>query len=317
MDFKRLLAVLLMLSMVLLAGCSKTSESPGKGAVADEGTSDIGDSNRYDSEGASSQETKQNGQSTQNEYSYSSEKDSSQETPLTENQKLIRKLRLTAETEALGELLSQLEQKVKALGGYMESREVNNNDAYNRQAELIIRVPAASLDQFTEAVEENVNVTSISETTENITLSYVAEESRVKALETEQTRLLELLEKANNMTEILQIEDRLTEVRTELEKVTSQLRLYDNQVAYGTVYLSLLEVKVYTEDVPEGFWERIGMGLAGSVKTLITGFKELLIFLTVTLPYLAVFATVGGSVLFIVKRRKKKKITKANKEDKE
>lgn len=293
MNFKRLLAVFLMLSMLLLAGCGAKSKAADKEVAMDKDNSVMGESGSSDAK-----------------------EESRQETTLTENQKLIRKLRLTAETEALDKLLSKVEQKVKDLGGYMESREVNNDNAYDRWAELIIRVPAESLDQFSEAVEENANVTSSTETTENITLSYVAAESRVKALETEQTRLLELLAKANNMTEILQIEERLTVVRTELESMTSQLRLYDNQVDYGTINLSLSEVKEYTEEVPDGFWQRIGTGLAGSIKNLITGFKELLIFIVVALPYLALFAAVGGSVLFIVKH-KKVKIAKANKEDKE
>ena len=76
-----------------------------------------------------------------------------------------------------------------------------------------------------------------------INLSSIPRKKILKALETEQTRLLELLSKADNMTEILQIEERLTKVRTELEQVTSQLRLYDNQVSYGTIYLTLREVK--------------------------------------------------------------------------
>ena len=186
---------------------------------------------------------------------------------LPENQKLIRKVWLTAETEALDTLLSHVEQKVAALGGYMEAREQHNYSARNRRAELTIRIPAEKLDQFTETVKENANVTSASENTENITLSYVAVESRMKALETEHTRLLELLAKAENMTEILQIEERLTKVRTELEQVTSQLRIYDNQVSYGTVYLTIHEVKEYTEEAPEGFFARIGKGFMKSLKS--------------------------------------------------
>jgi hypothetical protein len=138
----------------------------------------------------------------------------------------------------------------------------------------------------------------------------------MKALETEQTRLLELLSKSDNMTEILQIEERLTKVRTELEEVTSQLRLYDNQVDYGTIYLSLREVKEYTEEDPEGFWARVGNGLTQSIEGIGNGVTELLIFLLVASPYLAIIALVIGGVTWVVKRRKKKAAKQAKEEQK-
>lgn len=293
MNFKRLFAILLALSMLLLAGCGAKSEMAGNGGTADMSSPESG------------------------ELGYETEVVPDQGMQLPENQKLIRRIWLTAETEALDTLLSHVEQKVAALGGYMEAREIHNYNANNRMADLTIRIPAEKLDQFTDLVEEKANVTSTTETTENITLSYVAVESRMKALETEQTRLLELLAEAENMTEILQIEERLTKVRTELEQVTSQLRLYDNQVSYGTIHLTLHEVKEYTEEEPEGFFERIGNGLMNSIKSLGTGFKELLIFLIVALPYLAVIALIILLIVLHVKRRRKKNAAKKAKKETE
>lgn len=48
----------------------------------------------------------------------------------------------------------------------------------------------------------------------------------------------------------------------------SQLRLYDNQVAYSTVHLSLYEVKKYTPTEPESVGSRIKNGLADSITAL-------------------------------------------------
>ena len=288
---KQLLAIFLAVAVLFVAGCGAKSMEGGNGAAMDMVDSSITESGKYEPE--------QPGQGA-----------------LTQDQKLIRKLWLTAETEDLDTLLAQVEQKIGALGGYVESREIRKYNAYNRHGDLVIRVPAESLGQFADIVEENANVTSTTETSENITLSYVAVESRMKALETEQTRLLELLAKADNMTEILQIEERLTKVRTELEEVTSQLRLYDNQVDYGTIYLSLREVKEYTEEDPEGFWARVGNGLTQSIEGIGNGVTELLIFLLVASPYLAIIALVIGGVTWVVKRRKKKAAKQAKEEQK-
>ena len=230
-----------------------------------------------------------------------------------ENQKLIRTLYVDAETENMDELLTKVDARISELGGYVEAREVTNDSIYaqysNRYASLTIRIPAENVDAFVGHVSEASNITSNRETTEDVTLQYVAVESRIKALETEEARLLELLAKAENMNDLLQIEARLTEVRMELEQVTSQLRVYDNRVNYGTIHLNLREVEEYTEPEPETFWQRITTGLGDSLESLGNGFVNVLAFLIIALPYVLVFVA-PGIVIWIVVRRKKKKAQK-------
>lgn len=241
------------------------------------------------------------------------------------NQKLIRTVSLTAETEDMNTLLTAVEQRVTELEGYVEIREVYNGSSYasyrSRYAELTVRIPAEKLDQFVQHMEGASNIISNRETAEDVTLDYVATQSRITALETEQTRLLELLAKAENMEDLLLIEARLTEVRTELERVTSQLRVYDNLVDYGTVHLSINEVKQYTVvEEPETVWERISTGFVESLKDLGNGITEIFIFLIVALPYLVVIGLgVTALILWIKvlrkKKRKQKNIPEAPKED--
>lgn len=231
---------------------------------------------------------------------------------LPQNQKLVRKIWLDAETEDLDALLSQVDQKIVELSGYVEEREVYNGSSYNasyryRHASLTIRIPVEQLDSFISHVSEASNITSTNETTENITLSYVATQSRITALETEQTRLLELLAQAETMEDLLKIESRLTDVRTELEEVTSQLRLYDNMVDYGTLYLNLSEVREYTvTEEPETVWQRIGSGFMQSLKDLGKFFTELFVFVVVGLPYFVIIGVVVIAVILLIKFRKKK-----------
>ena len=232
-------------------------------------------------------------------------------TSLPEGKKMVRKLWLDAETEDLDTLLTQVDQRIEELNGYVEEREVYNgsprsNRTY-RYANITIRVPADKMNDFVSQVSENANVTSTNETAENITLSYVATESRVKALETEQSRLLELLAKAENMDDLLQIEKRLTDVRTELEEVTSQLRVYDNLVDYCTIYLELTEVKEYTPvEEPETVWQRMGEGFKESLESLGNFAESLLIFLVCALPWLILPALILIILLIVHKRRQRK-----------
>ena len=238
---------------------------------------------------------------------------SPQESAAPVNQKLIRTVRLEAETEDMDALLDSVYQRVTELGGYVENRNIYNGSSYygsnRRSGDLTIRIPADRLDSFVQHVSDVSNITSNRETTEDVTLQYVATESRIIALETEQTRLLELLAKAEDMGDLLMIESRLTEVRAELEQVKSQLRLFDNLVSYGTIHLSISEVREYTvvEEEPETVWERISTGFVKSLKGLWKGVTEIFVFLVVALPYLLVFGLLITGVVLLVRLRRKKK----------
>ena len=234
------------------------------------------------------------------------------ENGITSNQKLVRKVWLDVETEDLDALLGQADQRISELSGYVEEREVYNGSNYNnsrryRYANLTIRIPADQLDRFVDQISEVSNITSTNETTEDITLSYVDTQSRIAALETEQSRLMELLAKAETMDDLLKIESKLTDVRTELEKVTSQLRLYDNMVDYGTLYLNVSEVVEFTvTEEPETVWDRIGSGFMESLRDLGDFFTELFVFIVVGLPYLVIIGIVVTAMILLIKFRKKK-----------
>lgn len=298
--FSFLMVILLLISM--LAGCGASSKYDEAGSAADNGYY----ANRAEIDPVATE-------------GVASEKESVEtQTPV--NQKLIRRIYIDTETEELDPLLSQVEKKIAELGGYVESRQLNNNHRYRngRYAELTVRIPAERLDQFVDHVTEGSNITSLRETTDDITLSYVATESRIAALETQEARLLELLAKAENMSDLLEIESKLTDVRTELSQVKSTLKVYDNQVNYGTIYLTVNEVKEYTEtEEPEGFFARLWSGFVNSIKGVWSLFKELIIFLITVLPYLAfiglIVAIIVLSIRLSIRRRRKKKSANENK----
>lgn len=230
------------------------------------------------------------------------------------DRKLIRKISLSTETEDMDTLLAAIDSKVAALGGYMEKREVYTGSRYysydtSRNATLVVRIPKDQLDEFVSHVGNESNVTSSSESSDDVTLSYVAVQSRMTALQKEEQRLLSLIDGAANLTELLELEKRLTEVRTELENVTSQLLLYDNLVDYGTVDISIHEVQKLTPVKEPGFWSRIGSGFMNSLRNLWNFLKEFAIFLVVAIPYLIPFAVIALVIVFCIRRsiRKRKK----------
>lgn len=225
---------------------------------------------------------------------------------LPEGRKWIVTIDMNVETDDLDTLMTDLNQTITGLGGYVENQSMHNGSTYSarryRSASLTVRIPAEKADQFTGDLSVMANVVSRNLRREDITLQYVATSSRVTALETEEARLLELLSEAENMTDLLEIEARLTDVRYELENHASQLRLYDNQIDYATIYLYIDEVQEYTPVEEPTFLERIKTTFADALEGLGDGAVNVAVFFIGNSPYLLVF----GILIFVVIKAAKK-----------
>lgn len=225
--------------------------------------------------------------------------------------KLIKNVDMNVETREYDKLLTAVESKVTELGGYIESLDAYNGSSYysyrsTRNANMTIRIPKDRLDEFLNTVSDLGNVTSRSENVQDVTLTYVDLQSHRDALQTEQERLLQLLEQAESIEDIITIEQRLSDVRYQLESMESQLRSYDNQVDYSTVYLYIDEVEVYTPVEEETTWERISAGFMDSLKSIGEGIKEAAIWFVINIPYLVIWAIVIVVIVLILKKIKKR-----------
>lgn len=218
--------------------------------------------------------------------------------------KLIRTIDLQVETQEFDALVEQIEDQIAELGGYIESSSISgkrmSEDGRSRSASLTVRIPNQKLDAFVSEVSEQGNVTRKSETTEDVTLQYTDVESRKKALETEQERLWVILEKADTLESVIALEERLSEIRYQLESYESRLRLYDNQVDYGTVNLSVSEVRVLTTVESDGIGTRIQKGFRQNVTNLYEFLVDLVVWFVTSLPILVplgIVAVVLGGLL--------------------
>lgn len=223
--------------------------------------------------------------------------------------KLIKTVNIFAETEDFDTLVPGLQKQVEVLGGYIESISVYDVNSYyvedqrvkQRCANLTARVPKEKLDGFLAQVGEQTNVTSRSENVEDVTLQYVDLESRKKALLTEQERLLELMGKAESVEDIIAIEERLSEVRYQLESMESQLRTYDNQIDYSTVYLSIEEVRKYSAPQTATVWQRIQSGFIKSLEDIGLSIQNYAIGFVIDIPYI-VLGLLAVVVIFFILR---------------
>ena len=295
MKVRKLLALLLSLSLLLaLAGCGAKSEMA------------------YDA--AAPQEAAGTYMMAETMAANSLTEDTAASAQVPENRKWIVTVDMSAETEDMDVLIDGLQEHIDSLGGYVQNQRISNGSYRSnyryRSAYLTVRIPAESVDSFTEKVSGMANVTHSSKDLEDITLSYVATESRMKALQTEEERLLVLMEQAETMSDLLEIEARLTDVRYELESVTSQLRSYDNLVSFATIYLNIEEVKEYTPVAEKTRWEKITEGFVKSLKGVWNGFLDFVVWFVVNIPYILVFGAIIFVVIWFIRKAAKKKKAK-------
>lgn len=240
-------------------------------------------------------------------YSLSESPDTSLELPA--DRKLIRTVRISAETDDLNTVMTQLEEKLSQVGGYLQQKEIYQGSAYRgtlrRNANLIIRVPAKDLNAFLEHLSGTTHVVSSNESVDDVTLQYIDVDSHLKALKIEEERLLAMMEKAENLSDLLAIEDRLTQVQQRIQSVGSQLKALDSQIEYATVHLSVSEVVEYTPVEEKSPWQEIGEGFVDSISDIGEGFVDLFVFLVANSPYLVLLGGVAVVVILIVRRSSK------------
>lgn len=248
------------------------------------------------------------------------------ETVRPQDRKLITTVTIQAESREYDDFMSWIESRVAGAGGYIESSDMYAYSERERSCDLTLRVPSDKLNGFLQEMGETCNILQRSVTEEDVTLNYVDAESYRDALLVEQERLLELLEKADNLTDIMNIEDRLTTVRYQLQNYESTLRVYDNQIDYSTVHLSVVEVAELTEPEPESWGSRALRGMKENAKDIAIFFQELGLFIVTHIPTLLLLGVIVLIILLATtkyrrearaRRRQQKELIRAMREQKQ
>lgn len=230
---------------------------------------------------------------------------------VTSQRKVIRTAYLNLQTLDFNGFVQALEQKMVEAGAYLQYANVYGGSSSGRKSgEYTIRVPESTLDMFLEGMEGIATVTNKTLGEQDVTLNYMDMENRIKTLEIEQERLLALLEKAEDLESIILLEERLSQVRYNLENYQSSLRTYDDKITYSTVQISVYEVTRVTEKAPKTVWERIQSGLANTMYDISEGAKDFVVWIVVNAPYLVFWAIILGSFIFVIKKKRTKRLEK-------
>ena len=230
---------------------------------------------------------------------------SAHSTVSSDSRKIIKQASVNIETKNSEELIKKINDNVKSANGYVSSLEENNYNEYKRIS-TTVNVPPEKLDEFLEFLSENGTITEKSVVTSDITDSYTETASKIKAYETEEKALLGILEKCDNVQDTITVQNRLSEVRSELEAMKSQKKLYDSQISYSEITISVVQVERESK-VVKGFGSEVSEKFSESLYNLGQFFRNLAVFLLGASPYILVLTAVIVLAVIVIKRKKKSK----------
>lgn len=155
-----------------------------------------------------------------------------------------------------------------------------------------IRVPSKNYDSFVSALDGVGKITSKSSSIDNISQQYYDTTTQIEALKIQEKNLLAMLEQCTTIEEMITVQDRLTSVQYDINRLQTNKRYMDVDVAYSYVNISIEEVMEFRVDEEPVKKNTFADRLANTLKSTYSGFLmflEIVLFLFIRMfPYLAI-----------------------------
>lgn len=183
-------------------------------------------------------------------------------------------------------------------GGYVQDS--NSSPASQYQGEsafATLRVPADKLNSVTEEVLALGSFVSSSQSETDVTLQLTDVEARIASLTTSIDRLTSLMTNATNTTDLLAAESALTQRQGELESLVGQRDYLANQVDLATLSVSVIQTSD-AAPTSQSFWD----GLSRGWQSVINVGSVLVVALGFLLPWLLILAgiaLVSGGIVWL------------------
>ena len=157
------------------------------------------------------------------------------------------------------------------------------------------------------------NVTAMTQEMQDVSDSYYDVQTRLDTQRKKLERLQTMFAAAEDVSDLIEIESAIADAQYYIDRYTSQLKTYDGKVEYSTVSASVREVRS-TEMKEVTLGQRIAEGLRNSLDAGTEFLEDMVIFLVSALPWLIAAAVVFVIVRMIVRKAKKNKTGKKEKQ---
>ncbi len=247
-----------------------------------------------------------------------SNEDSLVATPGVADRKIIKTYEITAETREFDAALTELNTRLSAVGGYVETGSTSDSGLGNkgnssRFASYTLRIPADKTEEFMSGLGELLHITRNYSTVDDVSDTYYSVEATLEELIAERDSLLAIqasLDAKEDYSFWLTVQERLSAVKQQIAVYQRQLMNYDSKVAYSTVHLSLCEVKDLTDTEEPGFWIELGDAFVGGFEVFLSVLQGLALAAASLFPFLLIIGAAVAIILVASSRARKKKRAK-------
>lgn len=181
-------------------------------------------------------------------------------------------------------------------GGYLADSDADLEGT--KEVHVTLRVPATDFDEAMDDLAKLGKVQARKVGSDDVTDQVVDLQGRLKNAEASADRLRELLAKAENVQNVITIEDRLTQRETEIEQLTGQLEVVQDQVKLATITVTLTEKDEAS----------VNKDLPGPLEALRSGgvaFVNVVLAVVVGLAFALPFLLTAGLALWLFRRWRK------------
>lgn len=237
-----------------------------------------------------------------------------QSVPLPKNV-LVKKGSISLIITNAKEAEAKIIQLLQTYGGYVEAKE---SHAYVKHGELLtgsevhsivfrIKVDAKKFDEFIEKVKEIGSYTHEEISIEDVTFQYADLSARLSNQRKLEESLLKHLDDLNkDYKVILEIEKELSRVREQIEQLTSQMRILENQIAYSTLVIRLEVKPEWVPPEDRDFAGQVYQTLVESLSAMATVVKTLAILFIAALPWLVIIGVIAFLIISFIRGKLKK-----------
>ncbi|WP_052703113.1 DUF4349 domain-containing protein [Paenibacillus beijingensis] len=316
-------AVLLLIALTLLAGCSAENSGSADTAGSSAAVTSSADKDMFQAaspaeegkaESASSPEAPAlSDQASTGTVPAGNKASSQQETSTSETEtegdvafdrKIVYKATLTMEVKDFAKASVALQNVLHQSGGYILKFSDSKNSAENGAA-YTLKVPADGFMSFLtrlEQIEHSLFERQMTGT--DVTEEYVDLTARLKAKQVVEARLLSFMDKAQSASDLLEFSSQLASVQGDIERIKGRMRYLDTNVAYSTIELRMYQPVTAAPVVPDGpkaLGVRMSDALTASTKGISAIFQGVLVFAAGALPVL-ILLLIGLALLWLFRR---------------
>ena len=219
--------------------------------------------------------------------------------------------------------LDSLKSSLEMYGGFIARENFNDggnggrwysaNEEKWQSYSATFRIPSSNYEDFCKAAADIGDMRSRTANVENLSTEYSDLSTTLAIYEAKEERYISMLADITDDEYAIAVEKELTEIQVKIAEIKTRMNAIETDVAYSYVYLTLNEVREYTQPAPST--DTFGDRLLETLKDTGSGFLsflEGLLFLVIHFaPYLVLIGIVSVIVVKIVKSRRKKRAAAA------